>query len=349
MVKLLAVPPLENLNASLHCIDFGDHSICGRLGAYSLKMVQKDKKLVKHLQREYSNEKMKEHHINKHRNVNPEQIDDSLEKLAHVPVGNLHEFSTIRLISYFISTLNTTYHDFDFTNSEPNQFKTEKSEIVNQTINARLTPLAKSKPLLMESFWKNINSFMDLQQCHFYSFTPTDDIMTALRPNSLWNLDYFIVNQSSRQLLYLSLHAKSNLRVSGSDEFKDDMELDLEEDSVNDDMAWCDPEEMSPRSELKNRRNGNNHNHNDHRNHNHLSTGTPVIDLAMDNETAYDSDVLIIGDNLDEVRSRKMQQPRSMKNEKTKQRTSVKSQPLHVINMDNCLSQMPALERPSDL
>lgn len=74
MVKYLAIPPLENLNASFQRIDFGDHSICGRLGAYSLKMVQKDKKLVKHLQREYSNEKMKEHHINKHRNVNPEQV-----------------------------------------------------------------------------------------------------------------------------------------------------------------------------------------------------------------------------------------------------------------------------------
>jgi len=176
---------------------------------------------------------MKEHHINKHRNVNPEQLDDSLQKLVHVPLGNLHEFSTVRLISYFISTLNTMYHDFDFTNSEPNQFTTEKPEIVNQTINARLAPLAKSKPLLMESFWKNINSAMDLQQCHFYSFTPTDDTMAALRPHSLWNIDYFIVNQSSRQLLYLSLYAESNLHahhpsMSGSLDFKEDMELDLE-------------------------------------------------------------------------------------------------------------------------
>lgn len=87
-----------------------------------------------------------------------------------MPVGNLHEFSTVRLISYFISTLNTTYTDFDFTSSEPNQFQQEKPQTVNETINARLTPLTKSKPLLMDSFWKSINSVMDLQQCMFVHF-----------------------------------------------------------------------------------------------------------------------------------------------------------------------------------
>lgn len=110
------------------------------------------------------------------------QLDDSLQKLVHVPLGNLHEFSTVRLISYFISTLNTMYHDFDFTNSEPNQFTTEKPEIVNQTINARLAPLAKSKPLLMESFWKNINSAMDLQQCMYSMCLSVETLKSDLNP-----------------------------------------------------------------------------------------------------------------------------------------------------------------------
>eukprot|EP00483_Globobulimina_turgida_P002764 UN02769 len=184
MVKYLVIPALESLNASLQRINFGDHSLCGRLNCYSLKMVQKDKKLVKHLQREYSNEKMVQHHINKNRNVNPEQLN----KLVQVPVGNLHEFSTIRLISYFISTLNTTYTDFDFTLCEPNQFVLQTPQIINETINARLSPLTKSKPLLMNSFWKNINTVMDLDYCKFYSFTPSDDVMQVLRPHSLWNI-----------------------------------------------------------------------------------------------------------------------------------------------------------------
>lgn len=74
MVKYLVVPALESLNASLQRINFGDHSICGRLNCYSLKMVQKDKKLVKHLQREYSNEKIVEQLMNKNRNVDPQQV-----------------------------------------------------------------------------------------------------------------------------------------------------------------------------------------------------------------------------------------------------------------------------------
>ena len=73
-MKYLDIPILDALNAFLQSIDFGDHSICGRLNCYSLKMVQKDKKLVKHLQREYSNEKIVQHHINKNRIVNDEQV-----------------------------------------------------------------------------------------------------------------------------------------------------------------------------------------------------------------------------------------------------------------------------------
>eukprot|EP01083_Nonionella_stella_P001901 5469_1 len=250
MVKYLVIPALESLNASLQRINFGDHSICGQLNCYSLKMVQKDKKLVKHLQREYSNEKMAQHHINRNRIVNPEELDHSLQKLVHVSVGNLHEFSTIRLISYFISTLNNTYTDFDFTSTEPSQFEMESPQIVNETINARLAPLSKSNPLLMESFWKHINSVMDLTHCQFYSFIPSDDVMNVLRPHSLWNIDYFVVNIKKKQLLYLSLYAQNNLfehnkkGSEGIDEFKGDMDLD--EENVDDGMAWCDPKDMSP-------------------------------------------------------------------------------------------------------
>ena len=163
MVKYLVIPAIETLNASLQRINFGDHSICGRLHCYSLKMVQKDKKLVKLLQREYSNEKIMQHHVNKHRTLSVD--DKSIQKLVQVSVGNLHEFSTIRLISYFISTLNTSYTDFDFTSSEPNQFQLEDPQLVNETINARLAPMQKSQPLLISSFWKNIDSVMDLKQC----------------------------------------------------------------------------------------------------------------------------------------------------------------------------------------
>merc|ERR1719203_898592 len=98
-------------------------------------MVQKDKKLIKHLHREYSNEKIMQSHVNKHRSISAD--DDSMKKLAQVSVGNLHERSTIRLISHFISTLNTTYTDFDFTSTEPNQFRMEEPHLVNETINAR--------------------------------------------------------------------------------------------------------------------------------------------------------------------------------------------------------------------
>lgn len=213
--------------------------------------------------------------------------------------------------------------------------------------------------------------------------------MAALRPHSLWNIDYFIVNQSSRQLLYLSLYAESHLHahhpsMSGSLDFKEDMELDLEEDSIDDDMAWCDSAEMSPRSELKNmnqrtgslsnRKKVNQQNESDDitesgsNQSNGTVTGTvpgtflgtgPKPDHStstttkheakvsnmkeiMNNEEDEDSDVMIISDNLDEVRPKKRRHRKRGKKDKKRR--------LKVISIERVeVNKMPALERPSDM
>eukprot|EP01084_Bolivina_argentea_P300665 518510_1 len=278
MVKYLVIPALESLNASLQRINFGDHSICGRLNCYSLKMVQKDKKLVKHLQRSYSNESVAQNHFNKNRNINPKQLN----KLVQIPIGNLAEFSTIRLISYFISTLNTTYTDFDFTNCEPNQFLFEKPSIINETINARLSPLTKTNPLLINSFWKTINSIMDLTNCKFYSFTPNDDIMQCLRPHSLWNIDYFIVNIKQKQLLYLSFYSQNNLL---KDELKCDMDIDNDniiafDCDVNDQMAWLPKNQSSPKKHKNIKKNVTKNGDNNSKN---KSNGTELRVMSINN------------------------------------------------------------------
>jgi len=133
-------------------------------------------------------------------------------------------------------------------------------------------------------------------------------------------------------------------RLSGSADFE--MEVDLEEDNVNDDMAWCDPSEMSPRSELKstNRRNGphRHHNHNRNKSVPSKSNRNPFITDHEDD----DEDVMIIGDNLDVIRSRRMQKDGNGLN--LKQEDNPKVTQLHVMSME-CLGQMPPLERPSDL
>ena len=96
MVKYLVVPAIESLNAALQRINFGDHSICGKLNCYSLKMVQKDKKLVKHLQREYSNEKMAQNLVNANRNVDPQQVLPVLyDKFMQKILPFLHDITTM--------------------------------------------------------------------------------------------------------------------------------------------------------------------------------------------------------------------------------------------------------------
>eukprot|EP00485_Elphidium_margaritaceum_P001564 CAMPEP_0202687642 /NCGR_PEP_ID=MMETSP1385-20130828/3300_1 /ASSEMBLY_ACC=CAM_ASM_000861 /TAXON_ID=933848 /ORGANISM="Elphidium margaritaceum" /LENGTH=372 /DNA_ID=CAMNT_0049342471 /DNA_START=71 /DNA_END=1189 /DNA_ORIENTATION=- len=372
MVKYLHIPSIESLNASLQRINFGDHSVCGRLSCYSLKMVQKDKKLVKHLQREYSNEKIAQQHINVHRHVDPEQLDDSIQRLVQVPVGNLHEFSTVRLISYFISTLNTTYTDFDFTSCEPDQFEMEKAHLVTETINARLAPLYKSKPLLMDSFWKNINAAIDLQQCQFYSFRPNEDTMQVLRPHSLWNVDYFIVNVKKKQLLYLALYAQNNLFYqqqsemnSCDDEFKMHM---IDEMDIDDGMAWCSDDEMSPHSKPHHHHHSSNHKKKKEKKSTTTTTMTSVHSNSYSN---YDTNtntntnrsrdtnrtaggvsshthvhgVNVAHTNLVDTTPMQQQQQQRRK----QQSHGSGGNPLQVMSINNCLSGMPELECPSDL
>jgi len=293
MVKYLVIPALEGLNASLQRINLGDHSICGRLNCYSLKMVQKDKKLVKHLQREYS--------------------DESRSKQS-VPLGDLREFSTVRLISNLIATLNTTYNDFDFTSSAPEQFTREKPQTVHDTVNARLAPLAKSQPMLLQSLWKHINAAMDLEQCRFYSFSPNEDILTALRPHSLWNVDYFVVNLKLHRILYLSLHAESHI-------FDEAMEMEMEMDLVDDAMAWCEDEEMSPNTERRR----------------HRERKVNEVKSDQTNERAE------LEHPCDEQKHEQ--------NGHSRMRMAMRGRlnHLHVESDSNCIRQMPALERPSDM
>jgi len=293
MVKYLVIPALEGLNASLQRINLGDHSICGRLNCYSLKMVQKDKKLVKHLQREYSDEKRAQMHM-----------------ASSVPLGDLREFSTVRLISNLIATLNTTYNDFDFTSSAPEQFTREKPQTVHDTVNARLAPLTKSQPMLLQTLWKHINATMDLEQCRFYSFSPNEDILTALRPHSLWSVDYFVVNLKRKQLLYLSLHAESHIfERKGSMGYSMEMDLDL----VDDAMAWCEEEEMSPNTERRNREK-----------------------KEKEEKECDDIDV-------------ELQHPREEHVHEEQSRRARPLNQLHVESDSNCIRQMPPLERPADM
>eukprot|EP00486_Rosalina_sp_Unknown_P003735 CAMPEP_0201576564 /NCGR_PEP_ID=MMETSP0190_2-20130828/22446_1 /ASSEMBLY_ACC=CAM_ASM_000263 /TAXON_ID=37353 /ORGANISM="Rosalina sp." /LENGTH=348 /DNA_ID=CAMNT_0048007553 /DNA_START=189 /DNA_END=1235 /DNA_ORIENTATION=+ len=348
-------------------------------------MVQKDKKLVKHLQREYSNEKMVQNLANSNRNVDPQQLDNSIQKLVQVPVGNLHEFSTVRLISYFISTLNSTYTDFDFTSCEPNQFQMEKPQTVNETINARLTPLTKSKPLLMDSFWKSINSSMDLQQCEFYSFTPSDDVMQVLRPHSLWNIDYFIVNLKKKQLLYLSLYAQNNLfekklSLDGLDEFKHDLDMDIDQMAmdVNDGMAWCQESSMSPHSSPnkkqsndntnKPNKNSNSHNNNNnldssmnnnhrnnrnndnlHRNHSQNNSNQNMNNNHRNLHRNNHNHVNNMNMNNNNVNQQRMNNNGSSMNNNNYNYSANHPLQVQVMSIDNCLDTMPHLERPEDL
>lgn len=125
MPKYLDIPEFDDYNTFLSRNDFENQTIFGRLIAYSLKMVQNDKKLVKRLQREFSNENIVCNHVNQNVKLNACELDESIQQILQTSIGNLHQFSTVRLISYFISALNNTYPNYDFSGTPPKEFQSE--------------------------------------------------------------------------------------------------------------------------------------------------------------------------------------------------------------------------------
>ena len=169
--------------------------------------------------------------------------------------------------------------------------------------------------------------------------------MNALRPHSLWNIDYFMVNTKKKQLLYLCLYAQNNLfekkvNIDSIDVFKGDMEIDaLNEVDVNDGMAWCDEQEMSPHSDkkhkAKNSQHLNNYNNNNNNNNNN-----------NDNNMDHNANQMIMND--EDIHNDNKNEALNNNYGQQQQYESNQNQ-LHVMSYDNCLGIMPALERPSDL
>jgi len=230
-MKYLEVEVLTHLNVILKEISIGNITISGNTACYSLKMIQEDKKLTKHLKREYSDEEVAKCHVNQNKIVNDNQLGNSINEILQTPFGNLREQSTIRLFSYMISTLNGTYIDYDFTDIPPQQFREEQPNSVNEVINARLTPVEKQMPGFLDRFWKTINDVIDLKDCKFITFSPSDDVLQSLRAGSLWNIDLFIINDKKKQLLYFTLFAMSNLfpKKDGATDDMFEMKVDDEE------------------------------------------------------------------------------------------------------------------------
>jgi len=233
-MKYLEVEVLTHLNVILKEISIGNITISGNTACYSLKMIQEDKKLTKHLKREYSDEEVAKCHVNQNKIVNDNQLGNSINEILQTPFGNLREQSTIRLFSYMISTLNGTYIDYDFTDIPPQQFREEQPTDVIEIVNSRLIPAEKQMPGFLDRFWKTINDVIDLQDCKFIIFSPSEEVLESLRPGSLWNLDLFMINEKKKQLLYFTLFAMSQLfpNKDGLHDVMFEMKIDDEDEET---------------------------------------------------------------------------------------------------------------------
>eukprot|EP01112_Ceratiomyxa_fruticulosa_P007209 TRINITY_DN1859_c0_g1_i4.p1 TRINITY_DN1859_c0_g1~~TRINITY_DN1859_c0_g1_i4.p1 ORF type:complete len:143 (+),score=18.50 TRINITY_DN1859_c0_g1_i4:431-859(+) len=135
-MKFLDIPTLESISLQLN-EDLGDSTLVSRIEAYSCKRVGSDKKLSRSLEQQYCKDKDLAH------------SQSPSESLSTSPFGPLTEVSGRKTLSYLLSTLNASFHDYDFTRARPEQFSKESVNSVVSKIDSTLSAALNSDYLHM--------------------------------------------------------------------------------------------------------------------------------------------------------------------------------------------------------
>eukprot|EP01006_Ploeotia_vitrea_P038973 TRINITY_DN66300_c2_g1_i1.p1 TRINITY_DN66300_c2_g1~~TRINITY_DN66300_c2_g1_i1.p1 ORF type:complete len:233 (+),score=126.62 TRINITY_DN66300_c2_g1_i1:230-928(+) len=160
-------------------------------------------------------------------------LSPKISPLGHSsPLGPLDKSSTRKLLVNLISTMNSTFPDYDFSEIRPDDFEhqTLHSAVVNSINSMMLLPLEKKHPALRMRFWKMLNQVIDFDQSEIYSFLADTD-SDVFGAGKLWSFNYFMYNKKQKKIVFLMASAQSKLhplpmsqqsRGDGSDQDDDD-------------------------------------------------------------------------------------------------------------------------------
>lgn len=140
---------------------------------------------------------------------------------SNSPLGDFHESCTQRLMTDLILTLNSSFPDYDFSNTRPSHFSRLPSpRIALNRAGDKLSELAASSPdkaNLLSQIWLAIDDVITLNETEVYSYIPPNrdddddplDFMTETLDGSdaavlLWGFNFFFVNKSQKRIVFFT-------------------------------------------------------------------------------------------------------------------------------------------------
>lgn len=197
-MKFLECSDLLELTSELTDLDLGDRTVSASVEAYSCKSTHPEKKLTKEIESKLD------------QNTSP---NDSASTSAFSTLGPLSRASTRKLLVNLISTLNSSFPDYDFSNLSPDQFEQEQSHytVINIINNQLLDTVEATNSGFKQKFWQTIDSLIHLDQCEIYCFVPEAD-SELFSVGKLWSLNYFFFNKNLKKIVFFTCSATSKLR-----------------------------------------------------------------------------------------------------------------------------------------
>jgi AP-1 complex subunit sigma 1/2 len=211
--------------------DTPDTAIIGGCDIWTVKAAGSDKKLYKRIERT-----LEDRHkellaaIGDLSKSSAARFADDLNLARETPFGSLNVAANRHTFAYLIATLNATHIDYDFANTlNPDEFRCESQRSFQRTIDTTMhylrpqvysaglpagavTPLGS--PIWSPRSWKLIDTEMDLANCEYYAWEPSDDPFAD--DGAIWTHHFFMYNKEKKRVGYFYLRGISALSNSPS-------------------------------------------------------------------------------------------------------------------------------------
>lgn len=214
------------MNQALN-FDTDDTAVIGGCDLYTTKAAGSDKKLYKRIEATLEERYKELEDAVKGLSMSP-RIAEEMNLDRNTPFGSFKEPSNRHKFAYFIATLNATHVDYDFANTlNTDEFRRESMHEFMRSIDAAMrnlrpqfysqnlspgtmTPLGS--PVWNPRSWHLLDSEIDLQNCEFYAWEPTDDPFAD--DGAIWTHHHFLFNKERKRVCYFYLRGISALSSS---------------------------------------------------------------------------------------------------------------------------------------
>ncbi len=119
-------------------------------------------------------------------------------------LGDLDDISSKQLLCLLISTLNSFYFDYDFSNAKPESFIYKELNEVIREVNSRLAEISLSENSFHSLLWTSINEIIDLNHSEIFSYQSDLEDDDPFNDGALWCFNYFIFNRQKGWIIYFT-------------------------------------------------------------------------------------------------------------------------------------------------